>query len=129
MNSNRRKVTTETLSMTNLDVYPYVTRCFHGLLATPVSMASTEISFSIMRRIRSTLGTERLLGLGLLNIHREREISSEHSSDVYLPERTCVALVPSINECMGHKEPVSILVFGTIHTVFTFHFFMMDRVI
>ena len=79
-----------------------------------------------MRRIRSTLGTERLLGLGLLNIHREREISSEHSIDVYLPERTCVALVPSLNECVGHKE---ILVFGTIHTVFIFHFFMMDRVI
>jgi len=57
----------------------------------------------------------------LLNIHREREISSEQVVDVFCPKekQTSVVLVPSINECMGRIETVSILVFGTMHIVFS----------
>lgn len=62
------------------DLYPNVARCFHLLLAMPVSTASAERSFSSMRRLktylRSTMTTNRLSGLGLLHIHRDRELSA-----------------------------------------------------
>ena len=111
--------------MTNSDLYPKVTKCLLVLLDMPVSTASAERPFSIMRRLktylRSTMGTERLPGLWLLNIHREREISSEQVVDVFCPKekQTYVVLVPSINECMGRIETVSILVFLTMHIVFS----------
>jgi histone deacetylase complex regulatory component SIN3 len=78
---------TDTLASTNPDLYPNVTKCLHVLLAMPVSTASAERSFSSMRRLktylRSTMTTERLSGLGLLNIHREKEINSENVVDIF----------------------------------------------
>ena len=47
----------------------------------PVSTATAERSFSVMRRVKTYLGntmtTDRLSGLGLLNVYREKELTSE----------------------------------------------------
>ena len=46
-----------------------------------VSTASAELSFSTLRRLktylRSTMGEERLTGLALMTVHRERDVSVE----------------------------------------------------
>ena len=52
--------------------YPNIRLCMMVLLCMPVSTATAERSFSTMRRVktylRNTMTTERLSGLGLLNI-------------------------------------------------------------
>ena len=77
----------DTLSDTNADLYPNVCTCLHILLSMPVSTATAERSFSAMRRLktylRSTMSTERMSGLGLLHIHREREINAERVVDKF----------------------------------------------
>jgi len=58
----------------------------------------------------------------LLNIHREREISSEQVVDVFARKRkkehTPLVLVPSVNDCVAREDTVSLLVFGTIDSVY-----------
>jgi hypothetical protein len=53
----------------------------------PVSTAIAERSFSTMKRLitylRSTMTTERLPGLGLLNIYRDMKINSEYIIDKF----------------------------------------------
>ena len=67
--------------------YPSIRACLQILLCMPVSTASGERSFSTMRRVktylRSTMSTERMSGLGLLNIYREREINVEEVVDIF----------------------------------------------
>ena len=77
----------DTLLDTNADLYPNVYTCLHKLLSMPVSTATAERSFSAMRRLktylRSTMSTERMSGLGLLHIHREREINAGRVVDKF----------------------------------------------
>ncbi|XP_052242404.1 zinc finger MYM-type protein 1-like [Dreissena polymorpha] len=74
-------------------VYTYCNA--HWLNLDTISSATAERSFSTMRRVkiylRSTMGTERMFGLALLNIHREREIDLEEVVDVFArqKERQC----------------------------------------
>ena len=53
----------------------------------PVSTATAERSFSVMRRVktylRNTMTTDRLSGLGLLNVYREKELTSESVLDKF----------------------------------------------
>ena len=53
----------------------------------PVSTATAERSFSVMRRVKTYLGntmtTDRLSGLGLLNVYREKELTSESVLDKF----------------------------------------------
>ena len=53
----------------------------------PVSTATTERSFSVMRRVktylRNTMTTDRLSGLGLLNVYREKELTSDSVLDKF----------------------------------------------
>ena len=53
----------------------------------PLSTATAERSFSVMRRVktylRNTMTTDRLSGLGLLNVYRERELTSESVLDKF----------------------------------------------
>ena len=48
----------------------------------PVSTASAERSFSVLKRLktylRNTMGAERLSSLALLNIHPSREVNVEN---------------------------------------------------
>ncbi|XP_052771191.1 52 kDa repressor of the inhibitor of the protein kinase-like [Mya arenaria] len=70
-----------------LELYPNIRMCLSILLAMPVSTATAERSFSTMKRVktylRNTMTTERLSGLGLINIYRDREISSERVVDIF----------------------------------------------
>ena len=71
----------ETLNVTNQDLYPNIYAIFTVLITMPVSSASSERSFSVMRRVknclRATMGDERLSNLSLLRIHRTRNLSVE----------------------------------------------------
>lgn len=73
------------------DLYSNVARCFHLLLAMPVSTASAERSFSTMRRLktylRSTMTTERMSGLGLMNVHMDRELNAARVVDLFAQKR------------------------------------------
>ena len=77
----------DTLANINIELYPNVATCLHILLCMPVSTATAERSFSTMRRVktylRSTMKTDRLSGLGLMNIHKEREINVDLAMDVF----------------------------------------------
>lgn len=75
------------IAVTNTDLYPGVKACLLVLLSMPVSTATAERSFSMMRRIktylRSTMTTDRMSGLGLLNIYQETEINLDRVADVF----------------------------------------------
>ena len=66
------------LNLTNADLYPSVYKIIWILLTMPVSSATSERSFSAMRRVksylRSTMGDERLSNLSLLHIHRHMNV-------------------------------------------------------
>ena len=68
----------ETLNITNQDLYPNIHAIFTVLITMPVSSASSERSFSAMRRVKNclkaTMGDERLSNLSLLHIHRTRNL-------------------------------------------------------
>ena len=71
----------ETLNVTNQDWYSNIYAIFTVLITMPMSSASSERSFSVMRRVknclRATMGDERLSNLLLLHIHRTRNLSVE----------------------------------------------------
>jgi len=59
------------------DIYPNVYILLAILGNLPVSTAASECSFSTMRRcktyLRSSIGNERMTGLALLSIHKDRQ--------------------------------------------------------
>jgi len=71
----------EALCACHADIYPNV-YIFLTILGTlPVSTATSERSFSTMRRLktylRSSIGNARMTGLALLSIHKDRQIDRE----------------------------------------------------
>jgi hypothetical protein len=70
-----------TLPLANEQYYPNVRPCLLVLLTMPVSTATAERSFSTMKR--STMTTERLSGLGLMNIYRDMKNYSEYIVDKF----------------------------------------------
>jgi hypothetical protein len=77
----------ETLNVRNQDLYPNIYAIFTVLITMPVSSASSERSFSAMRRVknclRATMGDERLSNLSLLHIHRTTNLQWEKKTDVW----------------------------------------------
>ena len=63
----------ETLCACHADIYPNVYILLTILGTLPVSAATSERSFSTMRRLRSTIGNEQMTGLALLSIQRPTE--------------------------------------------------------
>ena len=65
----------------HVDIYPNVYILLTILGTVPVSAAASERSFSTMRRLktylRSSIGNERMTGLALLSIHKDRQIDRE----------------------------------------------------
>jgi len=63
------------------DIYPNVYILLTILSTLPVSTAASERSFSTMRGLktylRSSIGNERMAGLALLSIHKDRQIDRE----------------------------------------------------
>ncbi|WAR26844.1 P52K-like protein, partial [Mya arenaria] len=77
----------ESITLASKALYPSIRHCLTLLMVMPVSTATAERSFSVMRGVktylRSTMGTERLSGLGLMNVYRDREISAERVVDKF----------------------------------------------
>jgi len=71
----------EELCVCHADIYSNVYILFTILGTLPVSTATSERSFSTMRRLkthlRSWIGNERMTGLALLSIHEDRQIDRE----------------------------------------------------
>ena len=71
----------EALSACHADIYPNVYILLTILGTLPVSNAASKGSFSIMRRLktylRSSNGNERMTGLALLSIYKDRQIDRE----------------------------------------------------
>jgi len=71
----------ETLCTCHADIYPNVYISLIILSTLPVSTATSERSFSTMRRLktylRSSIGNERMTGLALLSIHKDRQVDRE----------------------------------------------------
>ena len=71
----------EALCACHADIYPNV-YILHTILGTlPVSTATSERSFNTMKRLKtylkSSIGNERMTGLALLSIHKDRHIDRE----------------------------------------------------
>jgi len=71
----------EALCACHADIYPNVYIFLTTLGTLPVSTATSERSFSAMRRLetylRLSIGNERMTGLALLSIHKDRQIDRE----------------------------------------------------
>ena len=63
------------------DLYPNTFMALSVLNSMPVSTASTERSFSMMRRVksylRSTMSIERLSGIAMLHAHKDMRVDTE----------------------------------------------------
>ncbi|XP_071123584.1 52 kDa repressor of the inhibitor of the protein kinase-like [Mytilus edulis] len=77
----------ETLNVINKDLYPGIFQILNVFACMPVSTATAERSFSTIRRVktylRNTMKTNRLSGLGLLNIYREKQIKADTVLDIF----------------------------------------------
>ena len=71
----------EALCACHADIYPNVCILLTILGTLPGSTATSERSFSTMRHLktylRSSIGNERMTGLALLSIHKDRQIDRE----------------------------------------------------
>lgn len=77
----------ETLKVTSYDLYPDLYKCMLILLCMPVTTATAERSFSVMRRVktylRSTMTTERLSALCVLHAYKECDIDIDKAIDCF----------------------------------------------
>lgn len=71
----------ESLHLCEQDIYPRIYLALKILSVLPVSVATSERSFSSLKRLktwlRSTMAQERLVGLALMHINREIKISPD----------------------------------------------------
>lgn len=78
----------DVLKAANADLYPSIHKILSVLLTMPVSSATSERSFSAMRRVknylRSTMGDERLSNLSLMHIHRQIAITKNKVLDDFI---------------------------------------------
>lgn len=76
----------ETLNKCDMCLFPTIHKILKIAASLPVSVASSERSFSTLRRLktylRNTVCQPRLNGLALLNIHRDLEVSVEKILDL-----------------------------------------------
>ena len=92
----------EALGACHADIYPNVYILLTILRTLPVSTAISERSFSTMGRLetylRSSIGNERMTGLALLSIHKDRQIDREKIiKKLYtLPVRRCICAIATI---------------------------------
>ena len=68
----------QALEFCDADVYPNLRKLLMIFATLPVTTASSERSFSTMRRLktdlRSAMGEQRLTSLALLSVHRDRPV-------------------------------------------------------
>jgi len=82
----------ETLAVINCELYPNIYVCLLVLVTMPVTTATAERSFSVMRRVktyvRSTMLTERLSALAVLHAYKHWHIDVEKVIDVFAVKKT-----------------------------------------
>lgn len=80
-NDNQLKSLQDVYAKCDEEIYPSCKTLLKILLCLPISVASNERSFSALRRLktwlRNRMSEERLLGLALLHVNRDIEISKE----------------------------------------------------
>ena len=93
---NQASTISETLADINPELYPNVFLCLQVLLAMPVSTASAERSFSLMRRLktylRSIMSSGRMSSPGLMHTQHGNQCGT---CDLYVrssQEQPCVQL-------------------------------------
>ncbi|XP_063230714.1 52 kDa repressor of the inhibitor of the protein kinase-like [Bacillus rossius redtenbacheri] len=73
------------LNSCDKDVYPLIHKLLHILATLPISNASSERSFSALRRLktwlRSRMSEDRLIGLALLHVHRDIPVNVDSVID------------------------------------------------
>ena len=71
----------EALELCEASFYPHVHKLLTILMTLPVSSASAERSFSVVRRLKTWLRTnmsqDRIIGLALLHMHRDINVTTE----------------------------------------------------
>jgi len=71
----------EALELCEASFYPHVHKLLTILMTLPVSAASAERSFSVVRRLKTWLLTnmsqDRMVGLALLHMHRDINVTTE----------------------------------------------------
>ena len=74
----------DTLNVTNEELYPSISTVLLILYTMPASTATTERSFSALRRLKTYLGTtmmqDRLTSLAVLHVHRDIDIDIDMRS-------------------------------------------------
>ncbi|XP_050500951.1 uncharacterized protein LOC126880918 [Diabrotica virgifera virgifera] len=82
----------DTLLLCSNEIFPTIYTLIQIISVMPVSVASAERSFSTLKRLKSwlpsTMCQERLVGLSLLNIHRDIEINIDAVIDRFSKQRT-----------------------------------------
>ena len=77
----------QTLEFCDADVYPNLRKLLAIFATFPVTTASSERSFSTMRRLktylRCTMGEQRLTSLALLSVHRDRPVDKDSVLNEY----------------------------------------------
>ena len=87
----------DTLNVTNEELYPSISTVLlmHVLYTMPASTATTERSFSVLRRLktylRTTMMQDRLTSLAVLHVHRDIDIDIE--SCAHLLKENLVILI------------------------------------
>ena len=78
----------EALCACHADIYPNVYILLTTLGTLPVSTATSERSFSTMKRLKtylsSSIGNERMTGLALLSMRKDRQIDREKIMDDFV---------------------------------------------
>jgi hypothetical protein len=84
-----------TLDSVNPVLYPSIDTILIKLcvlLTMPVASATAEISFSVLRRlktyVRSTMKNDRLSSLGLMHINRDFEVDLYKAMEVFVSAKT-----------------------------------------
>jgi hypothetical protein len=74
----------DTLNVTNEELYPSISTVLLILYTMPASTATTERSFSVLRRLktylRTTMMQDRLTSLAVLHVHRDIDIDIDMRS-------------------------------------------------
>jgi len=93
----RSRTFIETLNNCNSALHPLIHTLLQIGATLPVSVATSERSFSCLRRLKTYLrnktGEERLNGLMLLNLYRDVEVTCEEFTDIMTKKPRCIDLV------------------------------------
>lgn len=97
MKNKNPKNATEAFINCNEEIFPTVHKLLKILITLPVTTASSERSFSSLRRLktylRNTTGENRLNGLAVMNIHRDLVVTTDEIIDTLALKNRRIKLI------------------------------------